>query len=190
MKFASTALLLSLVALPVSAEGPAPTASNAEVDGIRAADARFEAGVFAGVRGWKKAYRKTATIFTYGAFGAWMPISWLGLLTSIEHARRTSSDVLRITNTETLVSVGPRFSIWVGFLRFFLDVAPVGVIRTSNYRDVSDVSNARFSVGLNVGPGFTVAAAERLGVSLRLNWRRRDDQSHMIGTLDVSWLFQ
>ena len=180
-----------MLLIPATALAEPSDAESAAAIERRASDASAEVGVIGAIRGWRTAYGQSKPELAYGLYGSWIPLSWLAVQASVDHTRRTSSpNDLKITNSETLLIVGPRLSVWFDFVRLFVDVAALGAIRTVNYRDAEISSPVRFSPGVSLGGGAAVAVAERVGVSTRIAWRRRDDQAHLLGSLDVSWFFQ
>lgn len=180
MKRAFAAVLCFAVSTAATAEERPP-----------AREAVAEVGVHAGARGWTTAYRKSSGRLAYGVTGGWMASEWLEINASLDHARRTfTPDDLRVTNTETWLTVGPRFSFWLQFLRFFGELGGAGVLRTVSYHDPDIANAARLSPGFGLGGGVTIAIASRVGLTMRAAWRRRDDQSNILAALDVTWFFQ
>lgn len=166
-------------------------AAPAKAQPVPASDALAEVGMSAGVRGWQTTYRKSDAVGAYGLTGGYIPLRWLEIAAALDHARRTSNPAnLRITNSETWLAVGPRFSLWFDFVRLFAETALAGVLRTVSYHDDAIARSARLSAGFAVGAGFTIAVANRVGVQIRGDWRHRDDQSNLFVGMDVTWFFR
>lgn len=156
----------------------------------RPSDAIAEAGLLAGVRGWRTTYRESVPTFAYGLHGGWFFRPWLELTAAVDHARRTLDPAdLVVRNTETWLLLGPRLSLWVEFLRFFVNADGGPVLRTASYVDSGVRDATRLTAGFGGGGGLSVVIGHRVSLTTRLAWRHRDDRSNILGTLDVSWLF-